>query len=533
MGFNRDVIRRRRDQLHEWGVRMRWVGRRAAAVGLGHQGARGRRRSSPSDNTGLTLYFCVNYGGRAEIADAVRAIAEQVAARPAQARADRREDDRPPPPRARHARRRPVRAPSGEQRTSNFLLWQSAYAEMVFQDTLWPDYDRRHLWQAIETYAERDRRYGGAVDRLTRLSRRSGGSQASRSRGSAGAEDLQGVGDVGEAVLGADPVGPPLDRRALDLDGAPAASGRPGGGGGAGASSGGRPPRPRRCAACRPRRGRPAPAGCGRPWPGRPCRRRRAAARAGPGRTEVVGAAEAVGDGRAAAGSARMPRSHGLGAGHRGRPPRPRRAARPRCACLGRARRSAPRGVRAGGRRGRSRRGRRGAPPGGRTRAVLVGVALGAVGAAARPRRVATAAGADRRRRRTQPMASSDDRAARRGVGVVRDDDPADAGQTRPTSDGPAHRGAEATAEQLRGGDRHDHQRADEQQPDDPHRDDDGHGGEHRQGDVEGEHRHPDGPRVLLVAGHREQPRPQQPGGEQHDAPRGRRTPRGPRASRW
>jgi undecaprenyl diphosphate synthase len=53
---------------------------------------------------------------------------------------------------------------SGEQRTSNFLLWQSAYAEMVFQDTLWPDYDRRNLWQAIQTYAERDRRYGGAVD---------------------------------------------------------------------------------------------------------------------------------------------------------------------------------------------------------------------------------------------------------------------------------------------------------------------------------------------------------------------------------
>ena len=50
---------------------------------------------------------------------------------------------------------------SGEQRTSNFLLWQSAYAEMVFQDTLWPDYDRRQLWAAIEEYAQRDRRYGG------------------------------------------------------------------------------------------------------------------------------------------------------------------------------------------------------------------------------------------------------------------------------------------------------------------------------------------------------------------------------------
>ena len=53
---------------------------------------------------------------------------------------------------------------SGEQRTSNFLLWQSAYAEMVFQDRLWPDYDRRDLWAAIQTYVDRERRYGGAVD---------------------------------------------------------------------------------------------------------------------------------------------------------------------------------------------------------------------------------------------------------------------------------------------------------------------------------------------------------------------------------
>ena len=56
---------------------------------------------------------------------------------------------------------------SGEQRTSNFLLWQSAYAEMVFQNRLWPDYDRRDLWAAIEEYVARDRRYGGAVDAPT------------------------------------------------------------------------------------------------------------------------------------------------------------------------------------------------------------------------------------------------------------------------------------------------------------------------------------------------------------------------------
>ena len=54
---------------------------------------------------------------------------------------------------------------SGEQRTSNFMLWQSAYAEMVFLDTLWPDFDRRELWRAIEIYQDRDRRFGGAVDK--------------------------------------------------------------------------------------------------------------------------------------------------------------------------------------------------------------------------------------------------------------------------------------------------------------------------------------------------------------------------------
>jgi len=53
---------------------------------------------------------------------------------------------------------------SGEQRTSNFLLWQSAYAEMVFLDTLWPDFSRTDLWNAIDIFARRNRRFGGAVD---------------------------------------------------------------------------------------------------------------------------------------------------------------------------------------------------------------------------------------------------------------------------------------------------------------------------------------------------------------------------------
>jgi undecaprenyl diphosphate synthase len=54
---------------------------------------------------------------------------------------------------------------SGEQRTSNFLLWQSAYAEFVFLDTLWPDFDRKDLWAAIKHFGGRSRRFGGAVDK--------------------------------------------------------------------------------------------------------------------------------------------------------------------------------------------------------------------------------------------------------------------------------------------------------------------------------------------------------------------------------
>ena len=164
MGFNRDVIRRRRDQLHEWGVRMRWVGRRPRLWGSVIKELETAQELT-KDNTGLTLYFCVNYGGRAEIADAVQRVAEQVQrGKLKPGSIDEKTIARYLPEPDMPDVDLFVRS-SGEQRTSNFLLWQSAYAEMVFQDTLWPDYDRRHLWQAIETYAARDRRYGGAVDR--------------------------------------------------------------------------------------------------------------------------------------------------------------------------------------------------------------------------------------------------------------------------------------------------------------------------------------------------------------------------------
>ena len=159
MGFNRDVIRRRRDEMHELGVRVRWAGRRPK---LWRSVIRELEQAEEltRDNTVCTLTMCVNYGGRAEIGDAARLLALDVAA----GRLDPdRVDERVL---ARYLSDMPdvdlFLRTSGEQRTSNFLLWQSAYAELVFLDTLWPDVDRRHLWRAVELYASRDRRYGGA-----------------------------------------------------------------------------------------------------------------------------------------------------------------------------------------------------------------------------------------------------------------------------------------------------------------------------------------------------------------------------------
>jgi len=164
MGFNRDVIRRRRDEMDSWGVRVVWSGRRPRLWrSVITELEEAQRRTA--GNRVITLNFCVNYGGRAEITDAVRALGADVAAgtvSPSRIgeRAIARYLYQPDVPDVDLF----VRS-SGEQRTSNFMLWQSAYAEMVFLDTLWPDFDRRDLWHAIQTYAERDRRYGGAQDR--------------------------------------------------------------------------------------------------------------------------------------------------------------------------------------------------------------------------------------------------------------------------------------------------------------------------------------------------------------------------------
>lgn len=162
MGFNRDVLRRRRDWLNSKNVKVRWVGRRPRLWRSVIKELEEAERLT-AGNTAMTLYMCVNYGGRAEIIDATREIARR-----AQAGTLRPEDiteksfpqflDEPEMPDVDLFLR-----PSGEKRTSNFLLWQSAYAEMVYQNKLFPDYTREDLFAAVEEYARRDRRFGGTA----------------------------------------------------------------------------------------------------------------------------------------------------------------------------------------------------------------------------------------------------------------------------------------------------------------------------------------------------------------------------------
>jgi undecaprenyl diphosphate synthase len=161
MGFNRDVLRRRRDEMNEMGVKIQWIGRPkrlwSSVIAELEEAERVTKK-----NKVLTLNMCVNYGGRAEIVDAAAALAKDVK------RGKVKADSITEKTFAQY-----LDAPkmsdvdlflrtSGEQRTSNFLPWQSAYAEFVFMDVLWPDVTRKTLWKAIEEYSERDRRFGKA-----------------------------------------------------------------------------------------------------------------------------------------------------------------------------------------------------------------------------------------------------------------------------------------------------------------------------------------------------------------------------------
>ncbi|WP_376746524.1 isoprenyl transferase [Corynebacterium dentalis] len=160
MGFNRDVLRRQRDYLNSLGVRVRWAGRRPR-LWRSVISELEKAEELTQDNTKMTLAMCVNYGGRAEIVDAARGVADAVAKgrikpRHVNEKLFAQYLDEPDMPDVDLFLR-----PSGEQRTSNFLPWQSVYAEMVYQDVLFPDYTPNHLRAAVLEYAKRDRRFGG------------------------------------------------------------------------------------------------------------------------------------------------------------------------------------------------------------------------------------------------------------------------------------------------------------------------------------------------------------------------------------
>lgn len=166
MRLPEEFLDRELQELHENGVRVRLLGdptalpphtRRAVEIAV--------RRTEA--NTGLILNFALNYGGRAEIISAVRNIAERVR----DGTLDVQDIDEQVVADALQTRSLPdpdllIRT-SGELRISNFLLWQIAYSELWFTDTLWPDFTREHLFEAVRAYQSRTRRFGGVVGRAS------------------------------------------------------------------------------------------------------------------------------------------------------------------------------------------------------------------------------------------------------------------------------------------------------------------------------------------------------------------------------
>jgi undecaprenyl diphosphate synthase len=153
-------VQRRRDEFHSKGVRMRWIGRRERKVPRSVQQQIDESVEMTKNNKRMTLTVAFNYGSRAELGDAARAIAEEAAAGTID---PSRVTDKSL---AKHLYDPElpdvdlfVRT-SGEQRISNYLLWQSAYAELVFLEVLWPDFDREHLFAAVREYQKRGRRFG-------------------------------------------------------------------------------------------------------------------------------------------------------------------------------------------------------------------------------------------------------------------------------------------------------------------------------------------------------------------------------------
>ena len=159
MGLLRLYLRRELADLHRNDVRVRFIGDRQKLapdiVSLLEES-----ETQTGGNLGLTLVIALNYGSHAEIVHAARSIADDV--RESRLDVDEISEDCF----ARYLQTADIPDPdllirtSGEQRLSNFLLWQAAYAELVFMDVLWPDFTKRSLEDALHEYHRRERRYG-------------------------------------------------------------------------------------------------------------------------------------------------------------------------------------------------------------------------------------------------------------------------------------------------------------------------------------------------------------------------------------
>ncbi len=165
MWFNEDLLTRRRDDLDAQGVRMLFAGDmddpRIPDRNRKHMGEAAEVTASNRD---LHLVFAFNYGSRREIVDAVRTLAATAVAGEIQVD----DIDESLLTRSMYIPDMPdvdlIIRSSGEHRLSNFLLWQSAYAEFYFPGILWPDFDRHGLLDAVVDYQGRERRFGGAED---------------------------------------------------------------------------------------------------------------------------------------------------------------------------------------------------------------------------------------------------------------------------------------------------------------------------------------------------------------------------------
>jgi undecaprenyl diphosphate synthase len=157
MNFNQSLLQRRQHELDDEGVRITFSGRRDWRVPKKVLRRMDEAAELTRGNKVMTLNIAFNYGGRAEIVDAVqRLVADAVPVKQIDEKAIRSRLYHPeiPDPDL-------VIRTSGEYRISNFLLWEMAYSELVFTEVLWPDFRREHLFDAVEEYQRRERRFGG------------------------------------------------------------------------------------------------------------------------------------------------------------------------------------------------------------------------------------------------------------------------------------------------------------------------------------------------------------------------------------